>query len=123
MKPASVVVFATSGPEAPRRTATPFDMATIAATMDCEAEMIFQMDGALLMKKGVPDKLFPPGHESPLSELISAAKQAGVKLSVCSAALKLNVMSGDDLIDACDGIVGAAYIADRALEADLVLCY
>lgn len=123
MNTRSVVIFVTSGPETPRRCATPFEMASVAAAMDCEAEMIFQMDGALLLKKDVGEQLFTPGSNSALSELIEAAGRLGVKLSVCSAALKLHDMSEGDLIDSCDQVVGAAYMTDRGLEADLVLSY
>ena len=48
-----MTVFVTSGPETPQRCATPFYMANSAAAMDNEAEMIFQIDGVLLMKKGI----------------------------------------------------------------------
>ena len=51
-----MTVFVTSGPEL-QRCATPFYMANIAAAMDNEAEMIFQIDGVLLMKKGVAEGL------------------------------------------------------------------
>ena len=53
-----VTIFVTSGPETPQRCATPFYMANIAAAMDNEAEMIFQIDGVLLMKKGFADSLY-----------------------------------------------------------------
>ena len=42
-----MTVFVTSGPDTPQRCATPFYMANIAAAMDNEAEMIFQIDGVL----------------------------------------------------------------------------
>ena len=53
-----VTIFVTSGPATPQRCATPFYMASVAAAMDNEAEMIFQIDGVLLMKKDVADGLF-----------------------------------------------------------------
>ena len=48
-----VTIFVTSGPATPQRCATPFYMASVAAAMDNEAEMIFQIDGVLLMKKAL----------------------------------------------------------------------
>ena len=58
-----MTVFVTSGPETPQRCATPF-YGNIAAAMDNEAEMIFQIDGVLLAKKGVADKLMATREEN-----------------------------------------------------------
>ena len=58
-----MTVFVTSGPDTPQRCATPFYMANIAAAMDNEAEMIFQIDGVLLMKKGVAQRCGVSGPE------------------------------------------------------------
>ncbi len=90
-----MTVFVTSGPDTPQRCATPFYMANIAAAMDNEAEMIFQIDGVLLR----------------------------VEMRVCSAALQLHEMTEDDLIEECDGVVGAAYMVDVGLESGMVLNY
>ena len=53
MDEGSFLIFVTSGPATPQRCATPFYMASVAAAMDNQAEMIFQIDGVLLMKTGV----------------------------------------------------------------------
>ncbi len=119
----SVVVFVTSGPATPQRCATPFYMANIAAAMDSEAEMIFQIDGVLLMKKGVAEELFAKEGGKRIIDFIREAKEAGVEMKVCSAALQLHDMTEDDLIAECDGVVGAAYMTDQGLNARLVLCY
>ena len=52
-----VTIFMTSGPDTPQRCATPFYMANVAVAMDNEAEMVFQIDGTLLMKKGLAENL------------------------------------------------------------------
>ena len=44
-------------------------------------------------------------------------------MRVCSAALALHEMTESDLIEQVDGVVGAAYMTDRAMEAQAVLCY
>jgi len=123
MDEGSVLVFVTSGPEAPQRCATPFYMANIAAVMDNEAEIVFQIDGVLLMKKGVAEDIVAKEGGKRIIEFIREAKEAGVKMQVCSAALQLHDMTEDDLIDECDGVVGAAYMTDQGLDASLVLCY
>ena len=118
-----VTIFVTSGPETPQRCATPFYMASVAAAMDNETEMIFQIDGVLLMKKGVADELYAKEDGKKIIDFIREAKEADVEMRVCSAALQLHDMTEDDLIEECDGVVGAAYMTDVGLESDLVLNY
>lgn len=120
---ALVVVFVTSGPQTAQRCATPFYMASIAASMDSEAEMIFQVDGVLLMKKGVAEDLAAKEGGKRIIDFIREGKELGVQMKVCSAALLLHDMTEEDLIDECDGVVGAAYMTERGLESQLVLCY
>ena len=123
MDEGNVVVFVTTGPETSQRCATPFYMANIAAAMDNEAEMIFQIDGVLLMKKGVAEGLTAKEGGKQIIDFIREAKEAGVTMRVCSAALQLHDMTPEDLIEECDGVVGAAYMTDQGLDASLVLCY
>ena len=118
-----LTVFVTSGPQTPQRCATPFYMANIAAAMDNEAEMIFQIDGVLLMKKGIAEHLFAKEGGKRILDFIREAKEAGVEMRVCSAALQLHDMSEEDLIDECDGVVGAAYMVDIGMESNMVLNY
>lgn len=118
-----VVIFVTSGPETPQRCATPFYMASVAMAMDSEALMIFQIDGVLLLKEGVAEGIVAKEGGKRIIDFIREAKEAGVEMQVCSAALQLHDMTPDDLIAECDGVVGAAYMTEEGLEADMVLCY
>jgi len=118
-----VTIFVTSGPATPQRCATPFYMASVAAAMDNEVEMIFQIDGILLLKHGVAEGLFAKEGGKSVADFIQDAKEADVEMYVCSAALQLHDMTEADLIDACDGVVGAAYMTDIGLESDMVLTY
>jgi len=118
-----LVIFVTSGPATAQRCATPFYMASVAAAMDNDALMIFQIDGVLLLKKGVAENIVAKEGGKRIIDFIREAKEAGVEMRVCSAALELHDMKPDDLIEECDGVVGAAYMTDEGLSADLVLCY
>lgn len=118
-----VTIFVTSGPETPSRCATPFYMANVAVAMDNEAEMVFQIDGTLLLKKGVAEKLMAKEGGKYIIDFLREAKEAGVSMRVCSASLQLHNMTEDDLIEECDGVIGAAYMTDIGMESDLVLCY
>lgn len=119
----SVLVFVTFGPDAPERCATPFYMANIAAAMDHGAKVVFQIDGVLLMKKGVSENLMAMEGGKLIIEFIREAKEAGVEMYCCSAALQLHGLSEEDLIEECDGVVGAAWMVDQGVDADLVLNY
>ena len=119
----SVFIVATHGPETPQRCATPFYMANMAAAMDCEARVVFQIDGVLLMKKGVAEDLVAMEGGKRIIDFIRDAKEAGVEFYVCSASLQLHDMGVDDLIEECNGVVGAAWITEQALEASAVLSY
>jgi predicted peroxiredoxin len=118
-----VVIFVTSGPETPQRCATPFYMASVAMAMDSEALMIFQIDGVLLLKRGVAEGIVAKEGGKRIIDFIREAKEADVEMKVCSAALQLHDMTPEDLIEECDGVVGAAYMTEEGLEADMVLCY
>lgn len=118
-----VTIFVTFGPEMPQRCATPFYMANVAMAMDNEAEMIFQIDGTLLLKKGVAEGIVAKEGGKKIIDFIREAKEAGVKMRVCSASLLLHDMTEDDLIEEVDGVVGAAYMTDVGMDSDLVLSY
>ncbi len=120
---AKMFVFMTSGPRMAQRCATPFYMATMAAVMDCEAQVVCQIDGAALLKRGVAEDLYAKDGGKMIIDFIRDAKEAGVEIYVCSAALQLHDMTPEDLIEECDGVVGAAYMVEQALEADIVLTY
>lgn len=118
-----VAIFMTSGPKTPERCATPFYTATMACVMDSEAAIYCQIDGAVLMKKGVAENLVALEGGKMIIDFIRDAKESGVEIYVCSAAMQLHDMTEDDLIPECDGVVGAAYMVEQGLEADLVLSY
>ncbi|MGA7799707.1 MAG: DsrE family protein [Gammaproteobacteria bacterium] len=120
---AKMFVVMTHGPSEPQRCATPFYMANVAAVMENEAKVVFQIDGVLLMRKGIAESITAFEGGKPIIEFIREAKEAGVQLYCCSAALERYEMTEDDLIDECDGVVGAAWMLNESLEADLVLTY
>ena len=123
MSEGSLLIFVTHGPETPQRCATPFYMASVSLAMDGTAKLVFQIDGVLLMKKGVADALVAKEGGKLIIDFIREAKEAGVEFWVCSAALQLHAMTEKDLIAECNGVVGAAWMLDEAVEADTVLTY
>jgi predicted peroxiredoxin len=103
-----VLVVMTSGPDTPRRCATPFFMATLAASMEYEVTMFFTIDGALLLKKGLAATIYPKAGGKSVAEFLNEAVEAGVKLTACSASLELHDLKPEDLIDGVKMVGGAS---------------
>jgi len=104
-----IVIMMTSGPETPRRCATPFFMATLAATMDYDVTMFFTIDGSLLLKKAVAATIFPREGGKPVESYLRDALEAGVKFTCCSASLELHGLKPEDLIDEVKMVGGATF--------------
>ena len=84
-----ILIIMTSGPDTPRRCATPFFFATLAAAMDYEVTMFFTIDGTLLLKKGLAETVFPKAGGKPVSDFLHDALEAGVKFTACTASRTL----------------------------------
>ena len=113
-----VVFFVTHGEEFKDRLETPLHLATLAAMLDAEVMMVFSMAGGLLLKKGVAENLIPMEGRSPYIETIREAKEAGVKIYVCSPVLEMYGLKRDDFIEEVDDIVGGMFMVTESLKAD-----
>jgi uncharacterized protein len=103
-----VLIIMTSGPETPRRCASPFYFATLARAMNYEVTIFFAIDGVLLLKKGVADSVYPkPGGKS-AGEVMQEALDAGVKFTACTAAAELHDVDPSDLIPGVQMAGGAS---------------
>lgn len=122
MADSSVLIVMTSGPETPRRCATPFFFASLAAAMESEATMFFTIDGTLLLKKGAAEAIYPKAGGEPVSYFLHEALEAGVKMLACSASMDLHGLHPSDLIAEAQ-IVGGARMLQLAEEATTVLTF
>jgi len=104
-----VMIVMTSGTDTPRRCATPFFMATIAAAMDYEVAMFFTIDGTQLLKKGVADTVFPKEGGKAVGDYLRDAMEAGVKFYACTASTELHDLTAADLIDGVEMVGGATF--------------
>ena len=102
-----VLIMMTSGPDTPRRCATPFFMATLAAAMDYDVTMFFTIDGTLLLKKGMAGTIFPKEGGKSVEEFLNEALEAGVKMIACTASTELHDLTPEDLIDGVQMVGGA----------------
>jgi predicted peroxiredoxin len=121
VKDASVLIVATCGPETPDRCAAPFFFAQKAAAMGADVGICFILHSALLLKQGVAESTYAKEGGRPISDFIAKALEAGVEFHVCDAALKMNDMSADELIEEVDNLVGPNFLITKGLGADLVL--
>ena len=104
-----ILIMMTSGPDTPRRCATPFFMATLAAAMDYEVTMFFTIDGTLLLKKGLAATIFPKAGGKSVEAYLNEALEAGVKMTACTASTELNGLVPEDLIDGVKMVGGASF--------------
>jgi predicted peroxiredoxin len=117
-----ILIIMTSGPDTPRRCATPFFFAHLAAAMDYEATMFFTIDGILLLKKGMAEEVYPKQGGKPVSDFLHDAMEAGVKFVACTAATELHDLQPSDLIDGVE-MVGGASMWQMAEESKIVLTF
>jgi predicted peroxiredoxin len=122
-KDAEVLIVATSGPETPKQCPGPFLFAQAAVAMGAEVSICFVTQGPMLLKQGMAENVYPKEGDRPLSELIKETLEAGVKFQVCGAALELNNMTPDDLIEEVEDLVGPSFLITQGLKADLVLSF
>ncbi len=118
----SVLIIMTSGPDTPRRCATPFFFAALAAAMEYEVNMFFTIDGTLLLKKGLAETVYPKAGGKPVSAFIQDALDAGVNFLACTASTELHDLTPEDLIDGVK-MVGGATMWQLAEDAKTVLTF
>ncbi len=104
-----ILIMMTSGPDTPRRCATPFFMATLAAAMEYDVTMFFTIDGTLLLKKGLAETVFPKAGGKSVASYLNEALEAGVKMTACSASTELHGLVPEDLIPEVKMVGGASF--------------
>ncbi len=117
-----IMIIMTSGPDTPRRCATPFFFATLAAAMEYDVTMFFTIDGTLLLKKGLAENIFPKAGGKAVSSFIQDAMDADVKLLACTASMELHDLQESDLMDGVK-LVGGATMWQIAEDCKTVLTF
>ena len=120
-----VIVMANTDPRNGEELGAPIFQASVAAAMDYEVEVICTATSGRLLRKGVAEKLFvKPGSPKSVYSFIQDAHEAGVKFFCCSPNLDLFEIPKDDLVPACAGVVGGAYLIEQVMDDDTrVLTY
>lgn len=109
MESDKILIMMTSGPDTPRRCATPFFMATLAAAMEYDVTMFFTIDGTLLLKKGLAETVFPKAGGKSVAAYLNEALEAGVKMTACTASTELHGLVPEDLIPEVKMVGGASF--------------
>lgn len=117
-----ILIIMTSGPDTPRRCATPFFFASLAAAMDYDVTMFFTIDGTLLLKKGLAETVYPKAGGKPVSAFLNEALENGVKFLACTASTELHDLQPSDLIDQVK-MVGGATMWQLAEDCKTVLTF
>jgi predicted peroxiredoxin len=117
-----VLIIMTSGPDTPRRCATPFFFASLAVAMDYEVTMFFTIDGTLLLKRGLAETIYPKAGGKAVGDFLREALDAGVKMLACTASTELHDLQPSDLIDEVK-MVGGATMWQLAEDAKTVLTF
>jgi uncharacterized protein len=122
MDEVKVMIIMTSGPDTPRRCATPFFFASLAAAMEYDITMFFTIDGTLLLKKGMAETIYPKAGGKPVSDFLREALEAGVKFQACTASCELHDLQPSDLIEGVK-MVGGASMWQLAEDCKTVLTF
>ena len=99
----------------------PFFLATAATTMDYEVEMVITSEaGFLLMKDNAKKVKVRPGVEQTVYDFIKMAKDAGVKIYLCTPSLDLTDIYKEEDVnkEICDGILGGAAFLDKLMSGE-----
>ena len=114
-----IIIMVNTDPRNGEELGAPFFQATVAAAMDYDVEVICTATAGQLMKKGVAEKLVvKEGSPKTVYDFIKDAHEAGAKFYCCSPNLDLFVMTEEDLIPECEGIVGGAKVIGDVMEDD-----
>lgn len=106
-----LVFMVTHGPDQPELATLPFVMGAAALASDIEVVMGFQGEGCLLVKKGVAETVQVPEF-TPLATLLETIAELGGKLLVCSPCLKSRHLGQEDLVDGCEIVAAARFVAE-----------
>jgi predicted peroxiredoxin len=99
----------------------PFFLATAAASMDYEVEMVITSEaGFLLMRDNAKKVKVRPGVEQTVYDFIKMAKDAGVKIYLCVPSLDLTeeYKKEDVNPELCDGIIGGASFLEKLMSGE-----
>lgn len=119
-----IIALVNADPENLIEVSLPILQATVASSMEYDAEVIFSGRAGKLAIKGFAETIFETKNEGTnkedqrsVQDFITEAYEAGVLFKVCTSALEL---WGDNLIPEIHEIVGGTYLISEAMDSDTV---
>jgi predicted peroxiredoxin len=116
-----LVFMVTHGPEEPERATIPFALAVGAQSSGIEVVMGFQVEGVLLLKKGVAEGVKAAGFV-PLKDLLDIYTSNGGKLLACGPCVNARQIKPEEFIQGA-AVVNAPTFIEQFLTANNVLVY
>jgi len=110
------------GSDEPQKAFPPFMLAAGALTLDMEVNLFFTMRGLHIVEKGGAERIHLEGAPRTLPEFFRLVQESGARMVACSAALQVEGMKQDDIVDGVE-FGGVATFVSGAEEADLVLTF
>ena len=90
-------IIMTSGPDTPKRLASPFYLAATAAAEDMSVVVYFTGLGTLLLKKGVAEQTYAKVGGKSIADFMHLARKNGAQFVACSMSMDLHDMTAADL--------------------------
>ena len=90
-------IVMTSGPDTPKRLASPFFLAATSAVEDMNVVVYFTGQGTVLLQKGQAENAYAKEGGKPVKHFMDQALENGAQFVACKASLDLNDIAPDDL--------------------------
>lgn len=91
-------IVMTSGPDTPRRLASPFFLAATAAAEERSVVVYFTGLGTLLLKKGVAEEIFPKAGGKSVAQFMHLARDNGAQFVLCATSMDLFDLTPADVL-------------------------
>lgn len=115
-----LIVMANADPRSGIAVAPALSQALVAAAMSYKVEIIFTGRAGELVKQGVASSVhISSASDRTVYDMIRDAREAGVKIKVCTAALEF--WGGAGLIPEVEETVGSAYLISEAMDKNTVV--
>ena len=91
-------IVMTSGPDTPKRLASPFFLAATAAAEERSVVVYFTGLGTLLLQKGVAETVFPKEGGKSLAGFMDLARKNGAQFVLCATSMDLHDLKPEDMV-------------------------
>ena len=98
MEQIDFAIIMTSGPDTPKRLASPFFLAATAAVEEMNVVVYFTGQGTVLLQEGQAENAYPKEGGKPVKYFMDQARSNGAQFVACKASLDLNAIEASELV-------------------------